>query len=60
MSTKGKSLFKSSVSFRKSSHPMDATGGQGWEQTDVSDTLNVFDYTEQRTPILVVEVLGDE
>lgn len=30
-------------------------GGQGYEPTDVSDTLNVFDITEARTPIIIVE-----
>ena len=42
--------------FRKQGHPQTAEGGQGWEPTDVSDTLNVFDFTELRTPILIVEV----
>ena len=56
MSKNEKSSFKSSISFRKTGHPMDKMGGQGWEETDVSDTLTIFDYTEARTPILVVEV----
>lgn len=29
-------------------------GVQGWEETDVSDTLNAFDNTELRTPVLVL------
>lgn len=55
MSQKEKSSCKN-FSFRKTAHPIDAQGGQGWEETDVSDTLNIFDYTENRTPILIVEV----
>lgn len=35
---------------------MKAEQGQGWEETDISDTLNIFDSTELRTPILIVEV----
>lgn len=45
--------------FRKQAHPQNAEGGQGWEATDKADTLNIFDYTEQRTPILIVEVKDD-
>ncbi len=26
----------------------------------VTDTLNIFDYTEARTPILIVEIRNDE
>ena len=29
---------------------------RGYEDTEIADTLNIFDYTEARTPILVVEV----
>ena len=42
--------------FRKQGHPQTAEGGQGWEPTEISDTLNVFNFTELRTPILIVEV----
>lgn len=48
------------LSFRKQSHPKNAEEGQGWEESDVCDTLNVFDYTELRTPILIVEVITNE
>ena len=34
-------------------------GYQGWEETIVADTLNVFDNTESRTAILVVYVEDD-
>ena len=41
--------------FRKQGHPQNAEQGQGWEKTTRSDTLNVFDNSENRTPTLVVE-----
>lgn len=40
--------------YRKTSHPRNAEEGQGWEVASVSDTLNVFDNTEARTPNVVV------
>ena len=40
--------------FRKTAHPRTSDEGQGYEQTSVSDTLNVFDTTESRTPNIVV------
>ena len=46
--------------FRKQAHPQYAGGGQGWEETDKADTLNVYDFTELRTPILIVEIQDDE
>ncbi len=42
------------VVFRKTGHPTTSDGGQGWEETEVADTLNVFDNTEARTPTLCV------
>ena len=44
--------------FRKQGHPRSAEEGQGWEQTEVCDTLNVFDNTDGRTPILIVEFMN--
>ena len=41
--------------FRKTAHPRYKNEGQGWEQTDVNDTLNIFDISEMRTPTLVVD-----
>lgn len=41
--------------FRKQSHPQTAEQGQGWEETDKNDTLNIYDNGEVRTPTLVVE-----
>lgn len=40
--------------FRKTAHPQNKDEGQGWESTDRSDTLNVFDNSETRTPTLIV------
>ena len=42
--------------FRKQAHPMDKEGGQGWESTEVADSLNIYDNSEMRTPILIVEI----
>ena len=33
---------------------MNAQQGQGWEEAQVSDTMNAFDYGESRTPIIIV------
>lgn len=41
--------------YRKSAHPTCGGGYQGYEETDISDTLNIYDISEGRTPILVVE-----
>lgn len=39
--------------FRKGAHPRNSEEGQTYMETDVVDTLNVFDNTEARTPTLV-------
>lgn len=39
--------------FRKTGHPQNSRGGQGWKQASVVDTLNVFDNSEMRTPTLI-------
>lgn len=52
---KGGTAIVQPVAFRKQAHPMDASQGQGYEQTDVNDTLNVFDNSEARTPTAIVE-----
>lgn len=41
--------------FRKQGHPQNAEQGQGWESTETSDTLNIFDNSEKRTPVIVLE-----
>lgn len=43
------------MAVRKKAHPTHKGGEQGWELTEMADTLNIYDNTEQRTPILVVE-----
>lgn len=47
------------MTFRKTAHPQTSEGGQGYEATNVSDTLNVYDNTEARTPIIIVEEEDD-
>ena len=63
MSQKEKSSFsnmnKWGGCYRKTGHPQTAEEGQGWEEATVSDTLNVFDFSEMRTPILIVEVTNE-
>ena len=44
------------VCYRKQSHPRSSEEGQGYEETDKCDTLNVFDNSETRTPTIVVEM----
>lgn len=41
--------------FRKKGHPQNAQQGQGWERTEVNDTINVFDNSEVRSPTLAVK-----
>lgn len=41
--------------YRKKGHPQNSEQGQGWEETDVNDTLNVYDNSENRTPTIIVE-----
>lgn len=41
--------------YRKTAHPMNAEQGQGFTETNVNDTLNVYDNSETRTPTLVLE-----
>ena len=48
------------VAFRKTAHPRTADEGQGWEETTVNDTLNIFDSGETRTPTLVCEPISIE
>lgn len=40
--------------YRKTSHPQNSTEGQGWTETEINDTLNIYDNTEQRTPTIVI------
>jgi len=41
--------------YRKQGHPQTAEQGQGWEETQVNDTLNAFDSGEMRTPTIICE-----
>ena len=65
MSEKERSSFSERMNrrtggcFRKQAHPKNAEEGQGWEETETADTLNIFDFTETRTPILIVEVMNE-
>lgn len=52
MSVTTKSLCKT---YKKTSHPRTKEEGQGWEETEVNDTLNIFDNGEIRTPTLIIE-----
>ena len=44
--------------YRKTAHPVDRGGWQGWERTEVADTLNAYDNTEGRTPVIVLNDQG--
>lgn len=44
------------VAYRKTGHPQNSEQGQGWEETEVNDTLNAFDSGEMRSPTLAVQV----
>ena len=48
------------VVFKKSAHAKTADDGQGWESTEVNDTLNAFDNGETRTPTLVLNDQGGQ
>lgn len=43
------------VVYRKTAHPMNKDQGQGWEECDYSDTLNLNEISEARVPNVVVE-----
>ena len=42
------------VAYRKTSHAKHKNDGQGWQETEINDTLNVFDNGESRTPTLIL------
>lgn len=48
------------IIYRKTAHPMNAEMAQGYEDADISDTLNVFDNSESRTPMLIIQNQSDE
>jgi len=41
--------------YRKTAHPTHKGGGQGWESTEVADTLNEYDISEARVPVIVID-----
>lgn len=47
-------VSKVKSTYRNQGHPRTAFEGQGWEETGVSDTLNVYDNSEARTPTLIL------
>lgn len=47
--------MKERLSYRKTAHPQTSEGWQGWEESVVNDTLNVYDNSEMRTPTLILE-----
>ena len=48
-------LAREKLSYRKQGHAKSKDDGQGWEETDINDTLNAFDMGETRTPTLITE-----
>ena len=55
MGTGGNNTPMAMVAYRKTAHPQNSEQPQNYEITDKADTLNIFDNTEGRTPILNVE-----
>ena len=45
------------VAYRKQGHPQNAQQGQGWEETEINDSLNTFDNTDIRAASVIVEPL---
>lgn len=45
----------SAITYRKTSHAKSAEDGQGWTETEINDTLNIFDNGEVRTPTIIPE-----
>ena len=43
------------MTYRKQGHPRNSNEGQSWEESEVNDTLNIFDNSENRTPTLILE-----
>lgn len=51
----GRRYLSYKTCYRKTSHPRNANEAQGYAETEVNDTLNIFDNGEMRTPTLIVE-----
>ena len=58
MGTGGNNTPMVMAAFRKGTHPRNAEMAQGYEEANVSDTLNIYDQGETRTPNLIAE--GEE
>lgn len=43
------------ITYRKKGHPQNSEQSQGWEESQINDTLNIFDNSETRTPTVVLE-----
>lgn len=52
MLTRGNALFRA---YRKKGHPRFKGGVQQWEETRIADTLTIFDNSETRTPIIIIQ-----
>ena len=50
-----KENFNAVITYRKQGYPQSSEQGQGWEESKVNDTLNVYDNGEARTPTLIIE-----
>ena len=46
------------ITYRKTAHPTNSEEAQGYEKTDIADTLNIYDNSEARTPTIVLEGNG--
>lgn len=47
------------MTYRKTAHPINSEQGQGYAETDVNDTLNIYDNSETRTPTLITQKVYD-
>lgn len=45
--------------YRKRGHPQHSGGVQRWEEAEVADTLTIFDNTDARAPILIIQEVTD-
>lgn len=45
--------------YRKTAHPRSANDGQGWQETEIVDTLNTNDNTDGHTPTLISQGVYD-
>lgn len=55
LSTLNEQILFEPKAYKKTAHPRNSEEGQGWEETEVSDTLNTFDQTEKRASTILVD-----